>query len=261
MIIDSHTHYDDDAFEPDREELLGSLNENGIGLIVNIGSSLSTTKKTIELTKQYDFIYGTAGVHPSEAGELSEELFTQLEEAVKLPKIVAVGEIGLDYYWKDVLPETQKRWFEKQMDLARKFKLPLVIHSREACKDTLDMMKAHKAGEMGGVIHCFSYGTDTAKEYLNMGFYLGIGGVITFSNAKKLKEVVSYMPIDRILIETDCPYLSPVPYRGKRNSSLYLPYIIDEIAKLKKVSSEEVIRITHDNAVKMYNINVKNKEC
>lgn len=254
MIVDSHAHYDDEQFDLDREELLGSMKENGVGLIVNIGSSLSSSQKTIQLTKQYDFIYGAAGVHPCEINELNEENFKQLEEALKSPKIVGVGEIGLDYHWKDTLPSRQKVWFERQLELAREKGLPVVIHSREASKDTLDMMKSLHGGEIGGVIHCFSYSVETAREYLNMGFYLGIGGVLTYNNAKKLKEVVSYMPLERILLETDAPYLSPVPYRGKRNNSANLSYVAEEIAKIKQISVQDVINITTENALKMYNI-------
>lgn len=254
MIFDSHAHYDDEQFEQDRDELLLSMKERGIGYIVNIASSLSSTIQTIELANKYDFVYGTIGVHPSVVNELTEENFKELEKAANSPKIVAIGEIGLDYYWKDTLPGVQKIWLERQVELARKKKLPLVIHSRDASKDTLDMMKALKTENIGGVIHCFSYSKETAKVYLDMGFYLGIGGVITFNNAKKLKEVVEYMPLDRILIETDCPYLAPVPYRGKRNSSLYLSYIINEIASIKKIDADLVEEVTCQNAINMYKI-------
>jgi TatD DNase family protein len=170
------------------------------------------------------------------------------------PKIVAVGEIGLDYYWKEPEPKIQKEWFDRQMALAKEVKLPMVIHSRDAAKDTVDMMVAAKAKDIGGVIHCYSYSLETAKIFLNMGFYLGIGGVVTFNNARKLKEVVEYAPIDRLLLETDCPYLAPVPFRGKRNSSLYIPYIIEEIARIKNIDCNEIIEITKENAKTMYKI-------
>ena len=169
-------------------------------------------------------------------------------------KVVAIGEIGLDYYWKEPDPEIQKHWFVRQLQLAREVKLPVIIHSRDAAQDTLDIMKAEKAGEIGGVIHCFSYGTEMAREYLNMGFYLGIGGVVTFNNGRKLKEVVEYMPLDRIVLETDCPYLSPVPNRGKRNSSLNLPYVAEAIGQIKGISPEEVIKITNQNARNLYRL-------
>lgn len=254
MIFESHAHYEDEKFNDDREELLKSLAEKGIGYVVNVASSLSTIKKTVQLMEQYPFMYGAIGVHPEECNELSEENFCIIEENIKLEKAVAVGEIGLDYYWDTVEKEIQKKWFERQIELAKKCKKPMVIHSRDAAKDTLDIMKACQSQDIGGVIHCFSYGVEMAREYLNMGFYLGVGGVVTFKNAKKLKEVVEYTPLDRILLETDCPYLAPVPNRGKRNSSLNLVYIAEEIAKLKNITYEEVVEVTEKNAKMMYGI-------
>lgn len=254
MIFDSHAHYDDKKFSEDRESLLSSMKDNGIAYIVNIGSNLKTTRQSVELSKEYDFIYATVGVHPSEVNELNNDNFEKIVDSSKEDKVVAIGETGLDYYWKNASKENQKIWFERHGDLARESDLPLVVHSRDAAKDTLDMMKGMKAGDIGGVVHCFSYGVEMAREYLNMGFYLGIGGVITFDNAKKLKEVVSYMPLDMILLETDAPYLSPAPNRGKRNSSLNLKYIINEIAEIKGESYEKVIEATCKNAMKMYKI-------
>ena len=167
---------------------------------------------------------------------------------------MAVGEIGLDYYWDEPDRETQKYWFVRQLDLAREVKLPVVIHSRDAAKDTLDIMKAQKSEEIGGVIHCFSYGVELAREYLNMGFYLGVGGVLTFKNGRKLREVVEYMPMDRMVLETDCPYLSPVPFRGKRNSSLNLPLVVKAVSEIRGIPEEEVIRITRDNGRALYRL-------
>jgi TatD DNase family protein len=254
MIIDTHAHYDDEKFNEDRDLLLHSLKENDIEYVVNIGASIKTTRNTLELIKQYDFIYGAIGVHPSETGELNEDNFSWLKEQAKTEKVVAIGEIGLDYYWDEPDRIIQKMWFDRQMELAKEVNLPIVIHSRDAAKDTLDMMKAAKVETVGGVIHCFSYGIDMAKEYLKMGFYLGIGGVVTFNNAKKLKEVVEYTPLDRIVLETDCPYLSPVPNRGKRNSSLNLVYVVDEIAKIKNIDTDEIIQVTNQNAKDLYRI-------
>ena len=254
MIIDTHAHYDDEAFGKDRDALLSQLPSGGIGLVVNIGASIQTTQNTLELMERYSFVYGAVGVHPSETGELTESLMDWLGEAVRQPKVVAVGEIGLDYYWDEPERDIQKHWFVRQLDLAREVGLPVVIHSRDAAKDTLDIMKEQKAGDMGGVIHCFSYGVELAREYLNMGFYLGIGGVVTFKNAKKLKEVVEYMPMERMVLETDCPYLAPEPFRGKRNSSLYLPYVVKAVSEIKGISQEEVMAKTCDNARKMYRI-------
>ncbi len=254
MIFDTHAHYDNDAFDEDRESLLSGLPGQGIGAVVNIGASISTSENTLELTRKYPFIYGAAGVHPNETGELNDHLIECLREMAEDPKMVAIGEIGLDYYWDEQDRETQKYWFARQLDLARETGLPVVIHSRDAAKDTLDIMKEQKAGDIGGVIHCFSYGVELAREYLNMGFYLGIGGVLTFKNARKLKEVVEYMPTDRLVLETDCPYLSPAPYRGKRNSSLFLTYVVEAVSRIKGISREQVEQITYDNAGRLYGL-------
>lgn len=252
MIFDSHAHYDDEVFDGDREQLLTSFKEHGIGRVINVGASLESCKITLQLIRQYPFIYGAMGVHPSETGELDEESFAWLCGQCTTDKVVAVGETGLDYHWKEPEPSVQKMWFERQMELAREVKLPVIIHSRDAAKDTLDMMKALHAGDIGGVIHCFSYTKEIAREYLDMGYYFGIGGVITFQNAKKLKEAVEYIPADRILLETDSPYLAPEPNRGRRNTSLNLPYVAQKIAELKGISCEEVVEITERNAEKLF---------
>jgi TatD DNase family protein len=202
--------------------------------------------------EQYEFIYGAIGVHPSETAELSEEGFAWLKEACSHPKCVAVGEIGLDYYWEEPDAAIQKEWFARQLDLAREMELPVVIHSRDAAKDTIDVMTAAGADQIGGVIHCYSYTKETARTFLNMGFYFGIGGVLTFKNAKKLKEAVEYLPMDRIVLETDSPYLAPVPFRGKRNSSLNIPYVIETLAQIKGISQEEVRRYAWENAHSLY---------
>lgn len=251
-IFDTHAHYDDKAFDEDREVLLASLPENGIARVVNVGSSIGACKRTIELMSQYDYIYGALGVHPCDSDELDEESFAWLKSQLSLEKCVAVGEIGLDYYWDDVERDVQKKWFVRQLDLARECQKPVIIHSREAAKDTIDMMNAEKAGDIGGVVHCYSYTKETARDILNMDFYFGIGGVLTFSNAKKLKEAVEYIPMDKIVLETDAPYLSPVPNRGKRNSSLNIPYVVAALAEIKGISEEEVRRIVWENSVKLY---------
>ena len=254
MIFDSHAHYDDEAFEEDRDGLLKSLKENGIGYVINVGASIKTTANTVALTEKYPFVYGAAGVHPSETAELNEENFAWLKEQCSHPKIVAVGEIGLDYYWDEPDKEIQKKWFVRQLELAKEVKLPVIIHSREAAKDTLDLMKASHADELEGVIHCFSYTKETAREYLNMGYYFGIGGVVTFKNAKKLKEAVEYIPMENILLETDSPYLAPVPFRGKRNSSLNLSFVAKEIAQIKGIDYDEVVAVTERNAKRLFGI-------
>lgn len=256
MIFETHAHYDDDGFNEDRHELLSGMEEAGIGCIVNIAADLASVKSSIELAERYPFIYAAAGVHPSDADQLNEENFQWLREQTKHPKVVAVGEIGLDYYWKKEPEEreNQRYWFRRQLNLAREEKLPVVIHSREAAKDTLDIAKEERLGEIGGVVHCFSYPVEIAREYLNMGMYLGIGGVLTYKNARTLKEVVAYTPMERIVLETDSPYLTPVPNRGKRNSSLNLPYVVSAIAEIKGITPEEVMDITWKNGCQLYGL-------
>ena len=254
MIFDSHAHYDDRAFDEDRDELLSSLPEKGIAGVVNAGASIRSIWKTLELAEKYPHVYAAVGIHPEHAGELREEDMEWLRGMLAGARVVAVGEIGLDYYWDKEHHSLQKKWFEAQAQLAREEKLPIIVHSREAAADTLDMVKGFRGGEIGGVIHCFSYTKEMAREYLNMGFYLGIGGVVTFKNARKLKEVVEYAPLSSLLLETDCPYLAPVPNRGKRNNSIYLKYVAQTIAEIKQISCEEVIEATRQNARKMFHI-------
>ena len=253
-IFDTHAHYDDEAFDKDREELLKELPEQGIEKLVNVGASLNSCKTTIELMEKYDYVYGAIGVHPNETAELNEENFAWLREQCNRKKCVAVGEIGLDYYWDEPERSVQKEWFIKQLYMAREVSKPVVIHSRDAAKDTVDIMTAEKAGEIGGVIHCFSYTKETAKIFLDMGFYIGVGGVLTFNNAKKLKEAVEYIPLDRIVLETDCPYLAPVPNRGKRNSSLNLPYVVEALAGIKGVTEEQVRQAVWKNSHELYRL-------
>lgn len=254
MIFESHAHYDDTDFDADREQLLASLAEHGIGTVINIGASLAGSEASVKLSEQYPFIYGAVGVHPSEVEELTEEGIGRLRSLCGHEKVVAVGEIGLDYHYPEPAVSVQKEWFERQLVLAGEVKLPVVIHSREAAKDTLDIMRAHHAEEIGGVVHCFSYTKEMARAYLEMDYYFGIGGVITFKNAKKLKEAVQYIPMDRILLETDSPYLAPEPHRGERNSSLNLPYVASAISELKGISYEEVVACTERNAKRLFGL-------
>ena len=259
MIFESHAHYEDKAFDEDREGLLDGMRKHQVGTVINVCSTVESLQKTIDLTKRYDFIYGAVGIHPSETAELTEEIFEKIRKLCALDKVVAVGEIGLDYYWKEPDPEYQKMWFKRQLLLAQEVGLPVIIHSREAAKDTLDMMKALHAEKSGGVIHCYSYSKEMAAEFLKLDYYFGIGGVITYKNAKKLKEAVEYLPMDRILLETDSPYLTPVPNRGQRNSSWNLPYVAEEIGQIKGISAQDVIEITEKNAQKLFGIMTKNK--
>ena len=239
MIFDTHAHYDDEAFDEDRETLLASMKENGIGWIVNACASAENMEETIALMEKYPFIYGAVGVHPDDAEKMTEETLEKIRRFSRHEKAVAIGEIGLDYYWDNESHDLQK----------------FMIHSRDAAEDTLSIVKEYmKKGMSGGIIHCFSYGKEIAREYLNMGLFLGIGGVVTFKNAKKLKEVVTYAPLSQIVLETDCPYMSPEPYRGKRNSSLNLPYVAQAIGELKGISAEEVVQITEENARRLLGI-------
>lgn len=259
MIFDTHTHYDDDQFDEDREELLLSLSEQGVGAIANMGASMRGAKDSVALAKKYPFAYAAVGIHPDHAKELNEEEFAVLKQLAAEDKVVAIGEIGLDYYWDATEREEQKYWFKRQLELAMERKLPVVIHSREAAANTLEIMKeayADSGKTLTGVIHCFSYGVEMAQEYLKMDFYLGVGGVATFKNGRKLKEVIEAAPLEKIVLETDCPYLAPVPFRGKRNSSEKLSYVMEAIAEIKGITKEEVERITWENACRLYRLSL-----
>lgn len=257
MIFDSHAHYDDGAFDEDRETLLDTMEARGIGYIVNVGSDMKGCKYTLGMVKRFPLVYGALGFHPNEVNKLTEEDYKWLEDNINTPKIVAVGEIGLDYFWSKNEPEkkVQRKWFERQIELAKSSGLPVNVHSRDAAEDTLNIIKEVGLGPEGGIIHCFSYGAELVKEYLKLGMYIGVGGVVTFKNGRKIKEVVEHVPLESIVIETDCPYLSPEPVRGQRNSSLNLNYVVNEIAAIKNVTPHEVIKATMDNAKKVYQIN------
>ena len=254
MIFDTHAHYDDRQFEEDREELLGSMRENGVELIVDAGSDIASWDKIEQLTDRYPFIYGAIGVHPDEVGELDEEKMKRMEQLLAREKMVAVGEIGLDYYW-DKDPEIQAKqryWFVRQLALAQQADLPVIIHSRDAAEDTMQIMeKAYEDG-IKGVIHCYSYSPEMAQEYVKMGYFIGVGGVVTFKNAKKLVKTVETIPLSSIVLETDCPYMAPEPHRGTRNDSRNIPYVIAKIAEIKGVSVEEVEQTTRENAFALF---------
>lgn len=254
MIFDSHAHYDDHAFDEDREEVLAALAESGVGTVVNVGASLEGTRRTVELAERYPFIYGVAGVHPDEVNELNEDTFAWLKEQCAGDRIVAVGETGLDYYRDRTDHETQKKWFIRQLALAGELSLPVIVHSREAASDTMKILKEMYDLHIPVVVHCYSYSLEMAKEYVKMGYYLGIGGVVTFQNARRLREVVQNIPLSHLLLETDCPYLAPVPDRGKRNDSRKLIHVADAVAGLKGITTEEVIRITEENAAAFYRL-------
>lgn len=255
-IFDTHAHYDDRAFNDDREELIQSLKEKGVKAVTNIAVTLNSSKVAVDFTKKYDFFYGTVGVHPSDIDDMdrSDAMDILKTLAMENEKIVAIGEIGLDYHYDNIDKAKQQKHFAAQMELARELKLPIVVHSRDAAKDTLDIMTAAKAKDIGGVVHCYSYSKEQARDYLNMGFFFGIGGVLTFKNAKAIKEVVDYVPLSNIVMETDAPYLSPDPFRSKRNDSSRLPYVAQAIADIKRVSVEQVYEETWNNAHRLYRI-------
>lgn len=260
MIFESHAHYDDRQFDVDREKLLESLPFQNVGVIVNVGSDIRSSKESITLAHQYDYIYAAIGVHPDEVDTMKEADMEELSHMAKETKVVAIGEIGLDYFRKEgnAYKNVQKEWFCRQLDLAKEIEKPVIIHSRDAAEDTIqilrDFRKENPQIENPGVIHCYSYSPELAKEYVAMGFYIGIGGVVTFKNAKKLVETVAQIPLERILVETDSPYLCPEPNRGKRNDSSQIRYVIDRIANIRGIAPEEVEKQTEMNARKMYRL-------
>jgi TatD DNase family protein len=219
-----------------------------------VGASIESVKTTLALAHEYDFVYAAVGVHPSDIGDLDEESFAWLREQTRDERCVAVGEIGLDYYWdkEAAVQERQRYWFSRQLDLAREAGLPVIIHSRDAAEDTVRVMREAHAKEIPGVIHCYSYSPELAREFTAMGYYIGVGGVVTFKNAKKLVRTVEEIPLERILLETDCPYMAPEPNRGKRNDSRNIPYIIEKIAQIKGISPQEVEDVTRENAFHLF---------
>lgn len=260
MIFESHAHYEDRQFDVDRETLLENLPFQNVGVIVNVGSDIRSSKESITLAHQYDYIYAAIGVHPDEVDTMKEADMEELSHMAKEDKVVAIGEIGLDYFRKEgnAYKSVQKEWFCRQLDLAKEIEKPVIIHSRDAAEDTIqilrDFRKENPQIENPGVIHCYSYSPELAKEYVAMGFYIGIGGVVTFKNAKKLVETVAQIPLERILVETDSPYLCPEPNRGKRNDSSQIRYVMDRIADIRGIAPEEVEKQTEMNARKMYRL-------
>lgn len=259
MIFETHAHYDDPAFDRDRDRLITLLKDEGVAPIVNIGASIETTKSTIELAHRYDHVYAAIGVHPSDCGDLTEKDIEWLLDLSSDEKVVAIGEIGLDYHYDEPDRETQKKWFKRQLELAEDTSLPIVVHSRDAAQDTFDIIREFRG--LRGVIHCFSYSVEFAREYVKMGYYIGVGGVVTFKNGRKLHEVVKEIPLESIVVETDAPYLSPEPYRGRRNSSAFIPYIIERIADLKNVSYETVESAVYENAADLYKVRADGQTC
>ena len=256
MIFETHAHYEDEQYHDDRENLLREIFSAGIGKIVNVGSTMETSRKSIELAEAYPEIYAAVGVHPSEIDCLTETSYEELKNMAAGEKVVAIGEIGLDYYWEkdEEVRKQQQEVFRQQLKLAREVNLPVIIHSRDAAADTMAILKEEPQRDNPGIIHCYSYSPEMAREFIKMGYFIGVGGVVTFKNARVLKQVVEEIPLERIVVETDCPYMAPEPHRGQRNSSLYLPFIVDKIAQLKSVSGQEVEKTTYENACRVYGI-------
>ena len=253
MIFDSHAHYNSEAFDQDREELLASMAGHGIDKIMNVAAEMDSIDEILELTEKYPYIYGALGIHPSECQPLTDEYLEQIKkERLAHEKIRAVGEIGLDYHWPDPERDLQKHWFRAQLEMAKELKMPVIIHSRDACQDTMDILSEYK--DVTGIIHCFSYTKETALKYVDMGYVIGVGGVVTFKNANKLKEAVKALPLDKIVLETDCPYMAPTPYRGERNDSRYISLVIDEIASLKGIDREEIEETCYRTTCQVYGL-------
>ena len=253
-IFDSHAHYDSEQFDSDREQLLGwVLPEQGVVGIVNMAADLQSCQTTLELTRRYDYICGAAGVHPEEARELPEDWLSQVRRYLQEPKMVAVGEIGLDYHWLDACPkDRQQEVFADQLELARELSLPVVVHDREAHADTLSFLRQYRPA---GVVHCFSGSWETAREILGLGMYIGLGGVVTFKNARHAVEVAQNIPLDRLLLETDAPYMAPVPFRGKRNDSSLIAYVAERIGEVRGQPAEEILQAAEANARRLFAIN------
>ncbi len=250
-IFDSHAHYTDKAFNEDREIMLGSLKESGVCGIINCGADIESSVSSIELSNKYDYIYAACGIHPEEADKVPENYIDILRDLAKNEKCVAIGEIGLDYYWRQDTKELQKDLFEKQILLSEELDLPIIVHDREAHGDTMEILKKHRPK---GVLHCFSGSVETAAEVLKLGMYIGLGGALTFKNARKAVEVAQMLPLDRLLLETDCPYMAPVPMRGKRNNSGYIPFVAEKVAEIKGIDPQTVLDITAENVTRLFNI-------
>ena len=249
-LVDTHCHLDNEKFDEDRLDVIDRIKGN-LEFCVNIGYDLTSSKKSLELAKKYDFIYAVIGVHPIDIAEYDEEIEKELELLAKDSKVVAIGEIGLDYHWMTEPKEIQQERFRRQLEFAKRLNKPVVIHTRDAMEDTVNILKEYP--NITGVIHCYPGSLETAKQLVDR-FYLGIGGTLTFKNSKKIVEVVKNIPLDRIVIETDCPYLTPEPFRGKRNEPIYVEYIAKKIAEIKEITVEDVAKITTENAKKLYRI-------
>lgn len=255
MLIDSHAHLDDKRFNPDRDILIKSLKENGVDLVLNIGADIKTSRASLDLAKKYDNIYAVVGVHPHSAKDLEGSDLSELRKMAKEDKVVAIGEIGLDFYYDNSPRDIQRKWFIRQVELAQELDMPIVIHSREASQETFDILKeASLKKPLRGILHSYSGSYEMAMEYIKLGFYIAIGGPVTFKNARVPKEVAKKIPLDKLLIETDSPYLTPEPYRGKRNEPMYVKYVAKTIGELRNTSYEEIARATSENLLSLLGI-------
>jgi len=254
MFFDSHAHYYDEQYDSDRNEVLKKAYDSGVKYILSASSDVASAIENISLARQFDFVYAAVGIHPHNAIDINNNIISAMADFAAFPKVVAIGEIGLDYFYDNTPREAQKIAFAKQIYLAVNLKLPIIVHDRDAHEDTLSILKNENAKKAGGVLHCFSGSVEMAREVLNSNFYISVGGPVTFKNARKLIDVVKYVPDDRLIIETDCPYLTPEPFRGKRNDSSYISYTASKIAEIRGRAVEEIARITTANAKRLFNI-------
>jgi len=263
MYFETHAHFDDSRFDEDRDQIINDAHAAGVDVIINIGSTMNTSKASVLLAQRFDFVFASVGVHPHDAKSMNIPKFEALKVMANDPKVVAIGEIGLDYYYDHSERDVQREWFKRQLDFAIEADLPVIIHNRDAHEDTYDMLFAGCADAraqgktLRGVIHCYSGSAEMALRFLKLGFYIAFGGAITFKNAHKSHEAIAVIPFDRLLIETDCPYLAPEPFRGKRNNSAYLCYVVEKMAQILDKSPEEVARQTYENAVALFGIGQK----
>ncbi|MBY0026050.1 TatD family hydrolase [Priestia aryabhattai] len=255
MLFDTHVHLNAEQYEDDLQEVINRALEKGVQNMVVVGFDEPTIKKAIQIAEMYDFIYASVGWHPVDAIDMTDEHLAWIEELAQHPKVVALGEMGLDYHWDKSPKEVQKDVFRRQIRLARKVNLPIIIHNRDATEDVVTILKEEHVEEVGGIMHCFTGSIEVAKQCMDMNMYISFGGPVTFKNAKKPKEVAAELPLDKLLIETDCPYLTPHPFRGKRNEPGYVSYVAEQIAELKGITYEELADITTANAKKLFGIN------
>ncbi len=249
-LIDTHAHLYEPEYADSFDAFANELTQNGVEKVICVGCNIETSKQTIEIANKYPFIYAEVGFHPCDVANITEDMWRQMKDLIACDKVVALGEIGLDYHWDSAPRDVQKEWFARQLDYANEAGLPAVIHSRDAMQDTIDILKAHPVQK--GVIHCFSGSAESMQEILNLGYSISMGGVVTFKNARRALECIEQVPLDRLMLETDCPYLAPEPFRGKLNRPDYTRYIAQKIADIRGMKFEEIVDITNQNAKRMF---------